>query len=1063
MKLLSSRLPLVFLLAAFGSANGQASVVAGSGSTNTANYTPGAGYNRVLVVAVTGEVASIGTIASITYGTQALTSVRTQVQGQLRTDIFYLNEAGIRTGGYCGASFTVTYNATSPTNRAFYVMTLRDVDQTTPVAGALGAGFNSGTIAAGTAIATGNMTGAGVGDLVVYASGCNNNRTHTPPGTYTEQNEQVVATTVAQAVATRAITVAATENPTATWSAPNSALNNVGVVFNGITAVDPTLTYTFYSRATGAWDANTTWSLSETDATGAVQTGVWPRRGDNVIIKSGHNVTIDAINDNKTCGVSATSLGIANVGQGSGGGVAFDNSATAAFYQTGNVTIRGTLTVSGGGNSIMTSGTTTVVSNGNFSAASNYYNLGYFEVQPSAAFTTFGNFIITGSSTSLINAAITITNDFGIDWTNATICGSGIASLSLGPGSAILYTNGATIAQMCSSFSVACPGGGCTGATFPASGTTVVITGNSGPAGIGNSTFNRLWLKADDLSLANGARVTSWADASGNSLTAVANANPSLDVTIQPQFVTPSRNGLPSVLFDGGDYLTLGSSAVLNLVGLTDPMTFFSVHNVGANATGTFLSKAINNPADARHYQFQIDGTNQFTAFVGGSYNQGTASVTGWAIGTFVVGTTATSLNSFVNDVAQITNGGVGNTTTTADVLVGARRGTTATTNANFGFALTGNIAELIFYRATFNLAQRIIMHNYLSAKYDIGISVANNLYTGDNAGYDYEVAGIGQASDGSSHRDAKGSGPVRMWNPSAMANGEFLIWGHNGLLYNRSTTSLSDVDGTVIKERLIRIWRLTETGDVGTVNISFDIAALGGTVIGSNLRLLIDRDGNFATNDVAPIVGSYSNNVVTFTGVNFQANDLFTLGNTDNVAPLPIELLSFRAVPERDAVRLSWETLSERNNDFFTIERSLDGEAWADITSVKGAGTFSGKRKYSAVDESPVNGLSYYRLRQTDFDGAFKYSDVQRVQLEGIVRLDVYPNPSKGSYTITASDDLTSAEVRVLDVLGRPVAVTITRQPDSVSVDPGYVTSGIYFIQVSTPSWNRTVRVVRE
>jgi hypothetical protein len=97
---------------------------------------------------------------------------------------------------------------------------------------------------------------------------------------------------------------------------------------------------------------------------------------------------------------------------------------------------------------------------------------------------------------------------------------------------------------------------------------------------------------------------------------------------------------------------------------------------------------------------------------------------------------------------------------------------------------LRGFIYEFIIYSATLNEAQRILLNNNISAQYGYSLS-ANDLYTMDNpanGNFDFEVAGIGQASDGSRHIDAKGSGAVRMWNPSGLANNEFLIWGHNGL-----------------------------------------------------------------------------------------------------------------------------------------------------------------------------------------------------------------------------------------------------------------------------------------
>jgi hypothetical protein len=1060
MKHLRSATLLLFM--AFCAMNGfgqaaQASFVTGSGANAKTTYVPGAGFNRLLVVTVSREQGTPGTVSTLTYGVQAMTFVRGHTQGNVRTEVWYLNEAGIRAGGYCGAAFTVTWSSALTGPETFGVITLKDTDQTTPVAGAAGVGFNSGNTASGTTVGTGNMTGPGIGDIVVYGSTSDNNRVHTAAAGYTQRTYVVSAgTVISQAMASKEITVAATENPLAAWAAAGTGLINVGVVFNGVVPVSTATTYTFYSFATGAWDANTTWSFSESGGA-AVQSGVWPRRTDNVVIKSGHTVTIDNITDNKSCGITANSLAIANVGAG-GGGASYANSATAVFYHSGIITVRGTLQETGGSNDFLTSGTMTVVTGGAFSTNSTFANIGYLEVQSSATFSAGNDFIISGTSTSLVNSSITITNDFGIDWTSATICGSGVASLSLGPSSAIVLTNGATLAQMCSTFTVACPGGGCTGATFPAAGSTVMVTGNTGPAGVGNATQNVLWLRSSDISQANNTALASWTDASGNG-----NNASQATAGLRPNFFTNVVNtSIPAVRFvgSGTDYMTLGQPANLNFIPRTSEHIYFAAVNVATGAFGTIISRAL---SASRQWQYTVDQTtpNVFGYFRGGDFNAGSQVATGgWKISAAIVGTNITTgFSGSANGVADAGPSTVGTATAAStDVLVGARRDLS---NTDANFYLTGDIGEIILYNLALSPVHRILIENYLAAKFNI-TGLGTEVYTGDAAGYDYDVAGIGMTG-GVAYRDAKGPGVVRMWNPSALVNGDFLMWGHNGTTYNQSVTGASNVDNIVIKERLIRIWRLTETGDVGTINISFDIAALGGTVVGSNLRLLIDRDGNWTTNDVTPIAGAYAGNVVTFYGVDFQANDLFTLGNTDATTALPIELVSFNAVPHRDAVRLEWETLSERNNDFFTVERSLDGESWSEVAFVKGAGSSSSKQKYSAYDEAPVNGFSYYRLRQTDFDGAFKYSAVQRVELQGIVNLNVSPNPSGGAYTISVSEDISSAQVRVLDVLGRPVPFTMTRQINSMSVEPHGVAAGIYFIHIAAPSWTRTVRVVRE
>lgn len=98
---------------------------------------------------------------------------------------------------------------------------------------------------------------------------------------------------------------------------------------------------------------------------------------------------------------------------------------------------------------------------------------------------------------------------------------------------------------------------------------------------------------------------------------------------------------------------------------------------------------------------------------------------------------------------------------------------------------------------------------------------------------------------------------------------------------------------------------------------------------------------------------------------------------------PLPIELLYFTAdVINSDHVKLEWETVSEINNERFEIERSSDGTNWDIIGTVNGNGTTNESLKYSYSDRFPLQGLSYYRFRQIDYDGKWEYSDIVVVKV---------------------------------------------------------------------------------
>src|SRR5690606_34740978 len=94
--------------------------------------------------------------------------------------------------------------------------------------------------------------------------------------------------------------------------------------------------------------------------------------------------------------------------------------------------------------------------------------------------------------------------------------------------------------------------------------------------------------------------------------------------------------------------------------------------------------------------------------------------------------------------------------------------------------------------------------------------------------------------------------------------------------------------------------------------------------------------------------------------------------------SPLPIELISFslNSINTRE-VELKWVTATEKDNDYFSVERSQTGQDWEVITYISGAGTSSEMREYSIIDVNTLSGVSYYRLKQTDYDGTSTYSDI--------------------------------------------------------------------------------------
>ncbi|MBI2270658.1 MAG: T9SS type A sorting domain-containing protein [Bacteroidetes bacterium] len=188
-----------------------------------------------------------------------------------------------------------------------------------------------------------------------------------------------------------------------------------------------------------------------------------------------------------------------------------------------------------------------------------------------------------------------------------------------------------------------------------------------------------------------------------------------------------------------------------------------------------------------------------------------------------------------------------------------------------------------------------------------------------------------------------------------------------------------------------------------------------------------------------------------------------FTLASTTTENPLPIELLSFSVLPNGNTVDVKWSTATEINNDYFTIERSSDMIGIESIATIDGAGNSNNTLNYSTVDKQPMTGTSYYRLRQTDFDGKYKYYNWVAVNFEsepGGLRFGVYPNPADlntgFTLNLTGAEDNQQVLVVIYDASGREVfskAIILENNTGQViAIDPFNTFSpGIYTISATS------------
>lgn len=145
------------------------------------------------------------------------------------------------------------------------------------------------------------------------------------------------------------------------------------------------------------------------------------------------------------------------------------------------------------------------------------------------------------------------------------------------------------------------------------------------------------------------------------------------------------------------------------------------------------------------------------------------------------------------------------------------------------------------------------------------------------------------------------------------------------------------------------------------------------------------------------------------------------TFGATNDVL-LPIELIDFTIELKNNIVVVSWSTASELNNDFFTIERSVDGYSFEYLKTIDGAGNSLNNIQYSSTDENPFSGITYYRLKQTDFDGKYSYSKIESVYINQTNLIDVYPNPNETGLLKIASDNTNQYDLKLVNVMGQIV-----------------------------------------
>ena len=169
---------------------------------------------------------------------------------------------------------------------------------------------------------------------------------------------------------------------------------------------------------------------------------------------------------------------------------------------------------------------------------------------------------------------------------------------------------------------------------------------------------------------------------------------------------------------------------------------------------------------------------------------------------------------------------------------------------------------------------------------------------------------------------------------------------------------------------------------------------------------------------------------------------------------PLPIELVSINAQVVDKSVVFNWITAAEINNDYFTLERSIDGLDFHELTTMPGAGNSSETLNYTYTDKNPFFGISYYRLKQTDYDGQFEYFNTIVVRLDhGLQELDftIFPNPTKDKvYVQMTGNAVLDTKIEMYNAQGQMVDYSVSSNNiDGFELDVEHLNAGIYLVHL--------------
>ncbi|MBO9658005.1 MAG: T9SS type A sorting domain-containing protein [Chitinophagaceae bacterium] len=407
------------------------------------------------------------------------------------------------------------------------------------------------------------------------------------------------------------------------------------------------------------------------------------------------------------------------------------------------------------------------------------------------------------------------------------------------------------------------------------------------------------------------------------------------------------------------------------------------------------------------------------------------------------------------------------------------------------GEGFVGNLSELIVFDRPISGAERNQVFSYLALKY--GITLHTNLVTSGgavtvwntttNTGYDNDVFGLGQ-DDGSgllvtqSNSEASGLGNgtgrtaaenVVINSASGLADGEFLLVGHNNAAVGTVQNDAFVPTTLAGSSRLSRLWKVQHTGDVGTVTVAFDLNGLGiSTANANSFRLIIDADGDgdFQTGTQRYATPTIAGSIVTFTGVQLNNGEVFSLITNVVGSALPVTWKSFSATEVNGKALLKWEVGDVEKSKHYEIQYSTNSTDFSTVGVVAQNGPATSFSYTYPGELAP--GANYFRIRQVDLDGQYIFSRIAELQIKGELSLNLINtivSSNALNIRVKTPNDL-QLNLEVWTNAGYKVfskQQTISNGLNNIQLDVSSLPKGNYILQMRTGSQTQSAKFIKQ